>query len=73
MTHGTAAHLLLGLRMLALVAGWRHRMLVVEVWESQWKPWARATDWWRKADDLDARAMLEWWVERELPRVVSAE
>ena len=63
MTHGTAAHLLLGLRGAALMCGWRRRLAVLEAWESQWKPWAqRRCPWWRKDDELDARAMLAYFL-----------
>ena len=69
MTHGTAAHLLLGLRMVALLAGWRRKLLVEEVWESQWKPFARKNTDWVKGDEADAQAMLAWWSEFRLPEV----
>ena len=70
MSHGTAGHLLLGLRMAALMVGARRKQLVVEVWEKQWKGWAKATGWWQKSDALDAAAMLGWWTECRLPEVV---
>ena len=68
MTHHRA-HLLLGLRMIALFVGWQHKMLVEEVWSSQWRPWARANGDWVKGDEADARAILSYWQETRLPRL----
>lgn len=60
----------LGLRMLALKVGWERRLLVLEVWEAQWKPWAKRCGWWQKGDEADARAMLGWFAEQRLPMLV---
>ena len=68
MTH-QRAHLLVGLRMAALMVGWKRRLMVEEVWSSQWRPWAKACGWWTKDDELDARAMLGWWTETRLPLI----
>lgn len=72
MTHGSAAHLLIGLRMVVLVTAAAFDVVIVEIWSSQWQPWAKATDWWHKDDELDARAMLSWWQAERQHRLEEA-
>lgn len=52
----------LGLRGAALARAEARNLLVEEVPPSKWMVWAhRELEWWRKDDELDARAILAWW------------
>lgn len=70
LTHGLSSRVLLGLRMIAMVRGRGRGILVEECWTSQWRPWAeRELAWWEKSDELDARAMLNYWMMHRYPRM----
>lgn len=72
MTHNRA-HLLVGLRMIALLLGWKRRLQVEEVWATQWLPWAKACGWWEKGDEADAKALLGYFTEQRLPLLQQGE
>jgi hypothetical protein len=72
MTHGKSGHLLLGLRMIALVRGRCRGLCVEEVWSASWQPWARRElDWQKGGDEADARAILAYFEAVRLPRLVA--
>lgn len=59
----------LGLRMVALEVAHGERLATAEVWPAEWQAWARRELGWTKrasGDEDDARAMLAWWLHREI-------
>lgn len=66
------AHLLLGMRGVALALLTRRRVLHEEVWAATWQAWARKRGLWSKetkSDENDAAAMWAWAQAVLVPRV----
>ena len=71
---GQGSLVTLGLRGVVLEIAWSRRLLVDEAPPSLWQAWARGHGWSKVAsrsggDEVDAVALLQWWLAVQLPKV----
>ena len=72
---GAGSLVTLGLRGVFLEVAWSRSLLVDEVSSMQWQAWAKKKLGWKKVksvsggDEVDAAAILSWWLAVRLPEV----
>ena len=74
---GQGSLVTLGLRGTILEIAWSRRLLVDEAPPSLWQSWARGHGWKKVesrsgGDEVDAVALLQWWLAVQLPKVRAA-
>jgi hypothetical protein len=74
---GSGSLVTLGLRAVFLEVAWSRSLMVDEVSSSQWQSWARGYGWKKVpsangGDEIDAAALLQWWLAVQLPKVRAA-
>jgi hypothetical protein len=74
---GNGSLVTLGLRAVFLEVAWLRSLMVDEVTSTAWQSWAKGYGWKKVAsrsggDEVDAAAILQWWVAIRLPQVKAA-